>query len=85
MCIRDRKEEYRKQVDSVLAFLKGQTKELTDTLTEKMMAESEAMNFEKAAEYRDRLRAVSYTHLDVYKSQEVLPADVFLIRISIHR
>ena len=29
------KEEYRKQVDSVLAFLKGQTKELTDTLTEK--------------------------------------------------
>ena len=52
------KEEYRKQVDSVLAFLKGQTKELTDTLTEKMMAESEAMNFEKAAEYRDRLRAV---------------------------
>ncbi len=52
------KEEYRRQVESVLAFLKGQTKELTDLLKDKMAEASEAMNFEKAAEYRDKLRAV---------------------------
>lgn len=52
------KEEYRRQVESVLAFLKGQTKELTGLLKDKMAEASEAMNFEKAAEYRDKLRAV---------------------------
>ena len=52
------KEEYRRQVESVIAFLKGQTKELTDLLKDKMAEASEAMNFEKAAEYRDKLRAV---------------------------
>ena len=52
------KEEYRQQIEKVLSFLKGQTKELTETLTAKMMAESEALNFEKAAEYRDQIRAV---------------------------
>jgi len=52
------KAEYRKVIDEVIAFLKGHTKGLEDMLTERMMAASEELNFEKAAEYRDKLMAV---------------------------
>ncbi len=52
------KEEYHQQVDKVISFLKGQTKDLVNSLTEQMMKESQALNFERAAEYRDQIRAM---------------------------
>ena len=52
------KSEYRKIIDEVIAFLKGHTKGLEDMLTERMMEASEVLNFERAAEYRDKLLAV---------------------------
>ena len=52
------KAEYRDAISEVVEFLKGHNKKLLDSLTEKMMQASEALNFEKAAEYRDRINAV---------------------------
>lgn len=52
------KEEYALQIEKVLSFLKGQNQEMIETLTEHMQQESEALNFERAAEYRDKIEAV---------------------------
>ncbi|MDD4564701.1 MAG: excinuclease ABC subunit UvrC [Eubacteriales bacterium] len=52
------KEEYRRAIDQVIELLNGKDKKILDYLNEKMMQEAEAMNFEKAAEYRDYIAAV---------------------------
>ena len=52
------KEEYGKNVAQVLEFLNGHYDRLLNTLQEKMMAASDAMEFEKAIEYRDLLESV---------------------------
>lgn len=52
------REEYRKSIDEVLAFLKGDNKNMIALLTEKMQECSRELNFERAAEYRDQIRAV---------------------------
>lgn len=52
------KEDYRKKVDQVIEFLNGNLGPVTRMLTEQMNAASEAMEFEKAIEYRDLLNSV---------------------------
>jgi excinuclease ABC subunit C len=52
------KEEYRKAIDQVIELLNGKDKKILDYLNRKMLQEAEAMNFEKAAEYRDYIAAV---------------------------
>ncbi len=52
------KEDYRKKIDDIVNFLRGNTKDIKALLTEKMMHEAELLNFEKAASYRDRIAAV---------------------------
>ena len=52
------KEEYGKNVAKVLDFLNGSYGSLLKELEEKMQAASEAMEFEKAIEYRDLLNSV---------------------------
>ena len=52
------REAYRAVIDDVLAFLKGSNKKMLAMLTEKMNACSRELNFERAAEYRDQIRAV---------------------------
>ena len=52
------KAEYRDAISEVIDFLKGHNKKLLESMTEKMMQASESLNFEKAAEYRDRINAV---------------------------
>ena len=52
------KEEYRRQIDGVLDFLSGNYKPILRDLEQKMQAASEAMEFEKAIEYRDLLNSV---------------------------
>ena len=52
------KAEYRDAIGEVTEFLKGHNKKMLDNLTEKMMQASESLNFERAAEYRDRINAV---------------------------
>ena len=51
-------EEYRLLLDQVTALFQGNCKTYIDDMTAKMMAESEKLNFEKAAQYRDRIRAM---------------------------
>lgn len=51
-------EEYRAAIEQAAMILSGKTKQLTDELTEKMLAASEELRFELAASYRDRIRAV---------------------------
>ena len=51
-------EEYRRSIDEAVLVLSGKAEELKAALQEKMEAASEALRFEQAARYRDRLRAV---------------------------
>ena len=52
------KEEYRRNVDRVLEFLGGNFSPIMKELEEKMQKASEAMEFEKAIEYRELLNSV---------------------------
>lgn len=51
-------EEYRKSIDEVLRFLNGNYDPILKDLEEKMMAASDALEFEKAIEYRELLNSV---------------------------
>jgi excinuclease ABC subunit C len=52
------KEEYRGNIDRIIAFLSGRYKEIAGDLETKMDEASEAQDFERAALFRDRLNAV---------------------------
>ena len=54
-------EEYAKVVEQAVLFLKGRTKDLQQQLRQEMQQAAEALEFEKAAMYRDRLNAVERT------------------------
>ena len=88
-------EEYRQQVSKALDFLSGRYDEVKRYLTERMNTFSEAMEFEKAAEYRDLLRSIDeiserqkVSSLDtddrdiigIYKQGSEAIAQVFFIR-----
>lgn len=51
-------EEYRKSIDEVIRFLNGNFDIILKDLEDKMMAASEALEFEKAIEYRELLNSV---------------------------
>lgn len=51
--------EYGAQVKEVVAFLKGQQHDVKDRIAQAMDAASANMNYEKAAELRDRLKSLS--------------------------
>ena len=51
-------EEYRKSIDQVIRFLNGNFEPLLKELEEKMQEASEALEFEKAIEYRELLNSV---------------------------
>ena len=50
--------EYHALLDSVCSFLEGKNQPVIDMLTAQMRAASERLEFEKAAQYRDRIEAV---------------------------
>lgn len=52
------REEYRARIEKALRFLNGDYQAIMQELEEKMLAMSEQMEFEKAAEYRDLLGSV---------------------------
>ncbi|MBR1660375.1 MAG: excinuclease ABC subunit UvrC [Oscillospiraceae bacterium] len=51
-------EEYRRSMEQAALVLSGRTAELRAELGHKMEEEAEALRFEQAAKYRDRLRAI---------------------------
>src|SRR3989442_6277301 len=52
------KEEYRANIESVVAFLSGRYRQIEDDLEEEMHRAADAQEFEQAAMYRNRLKAV---------------------------
>ncbi len=52
------KEEYAKRIESAVRFLNGEFEAIMQELEEKMTAASQALEFEKAMEYRDLLNSV---------------------------
>ncbi len=52
-------EDYNKLADEASAFLRGEGSRVRDELQQKMTAASEALDFERAAIYRDRLSALA--------------------------
>lgn len=49
------REEYRRDVDAARAFLKGRSQAALERLGERMKAAAEAQDYERAADYRDRI------------------------------
>lgn len=52
------KEDYALNIEAVLNFLNGDHKKVVDELKQKMMKESDDLNFERAMEYRDLIESV---------------------------
>src|SRR5256885_6659808 len=52
------KEEYRTNIESIVDFLSGRYRQIERDLEEQMQAASDAQEFEQAAMYRNRLKAV---------------------------
>ncbi len=65
------KEEYRRQIDQVIEFLNGNYKPVIKELEEKMQLASDEMNFEKAIEYRELLKAVK----QIAQKQKITSSD----------
>ena len=70
-------EEYAAQVEQARAFLSGRSRDIQAGYAEKMLAASEALDFETAAQYRDRIRALTaiQAHQDI-NFQDLDDADV---------
>ncbi len=66
------KEDYRQRIDQAIAFLNGNYQPILKELEQKMQEASEAMNFEKAIEYRDLVRAVQ----QIAQKQKITHADM---------
>lgn len=64
-------EEYDVQIQKIRRFFNGNTREIQDDLTNKMLKASEHLDFEKAADYRDQL---SYIQTTVEK-QNIMSTD----------
>ena len=65
------KEDYRQQINHALEFLNGNYQPVLKELEEKMQAASEEMNFEKAIEYRELLKAVK----QIAQKQKITSSD----------
>ncbi len=64
-------EEYRGQIEQVIEFLNGNYRPVIKELEEKMQLASEEMNFEKAIEYRELLKAVK----QIAQKQKITSSD----------
>jgi len=71
------KEEYRKNIDSIIDFLEGNHKNIQKMLETKMYEASEKMNYEEAASYRDLIKSVLHvTQKQRITSEEMSNRDI---------
>lgn len=61
------KEEYNTQIAEVLEFLSGESRTIQERFSKKMQQASENLEFEEAAKYRDRIRALT----SIQSSQDI--------------
>ncbi len=64
-------EKYNEVIKEIIAFLNGRYDEVQQTLTEQMTAAAAAMDFEKAAQIRDHIRAID----TLAQKQKIVSAD----------
>ena len=91
------KEEYRKQIDEIIDLLEGKTEKIVKELKKQMEEASGKLDFEKAAEIRDRIQAIervsekqkvsniSENNIDVIgieKSELEICIEIFFVRGS---
>ncbi len=55
-CVSPDREKYKKNVDGIVSFLKGNQQDVLDTIKSKMEKAAEKLEFELAAELRDKLK-----------------------------
>ena len=71
--------EYEETVDEVKAFLSGKNKSLQKMLSKKMETFSNEMQYEKAAEIRDKIKAISYIQLKSHSAEKIQDADIIAL------
>ena len=78
-CVNNISEEtYKEMTDEITKFLNGGYTEVKRQLTEKMMEASEALDFERAKEYRDKISAIETTmEKQKITMQDFVDRDVF--------
>ncbi|MDX1923715.1 MAG: excinuclease ABC subunit UvrC [Rickettsiaceae bacterium] len=72
-------EDYKSSIEDTVKFLKGQSASLQKSLSEKMNQYSENLEFEKAAEIRDSLKALSYIQVHSSEHDDIEDADVIAV------
>ncbi len=71
-------EDYQHLVDQAVGFLRGKSQEVKGELSRDMEAAAEALDFEKAARLRDRIRALAHVQLQQGINPETIDeADLF--------
>ncbi len=65
-------DEYRAVIDDLCDFLAGNTKEITQKLTQEMQQAAETLDFERAAALRDQLKAID----QIVQKQKVISPDM---------
>ncbi|MCR5610646.1 MAG: excinuclease ABC subunit UvrC [Clostridiales bacterium] len=74
------REEYHAYLDEIAQLLSGHSKAITEKMTEKMLEASGKMEFERAAMYRDRIRAAESIALKQRTATTVINSfDVFAV------
>lgn len=71
-------EDYGAQVDAARGFLAGRSRDIQEAFKERMLAASDALDFEEAARWRDRIRALTavQAHQDINAEGVIEDADV---------
>ena len=77
------KADYRKTIDSVIDFLNGRYAPVLTELKDRMMEASKEMNYERAALFRDRIRAVEAV-MQKQKAISTAQADQDIIAVLPH-
>ncbi|HBM59622.1 MAG TPA: excinuclease ABC subunit C, partial [Citreicella sp.] len=76
-------EDYRATVADAQRFLSGKSTQMQEVLAEQMMAASEAMEFERAAALRDRIRALTQVQsVQGINPRGVAEADVIALHLE---
>ena len=82
-CGKISKSDYSKLVASADEFLRGRSEEVQKKLSEEMILASREMNYELAASYRDRIKAISRIQsIQGINPQKVKEADIFALNFQ---
>ena len=82
-CGKISKSDYSKLVASADQFLRGRSEEVQKKLSEEMVLASREMNYELAASYRDRIKAISKIQsIQGINPQKVKEADIFALNFQ---